>query len=105
MIISGCVIDVWLRDVILGGSSVELLTDRQHHAVSNLDTMRGLAVVVAMGLCGTSQASEYDPRRVNPPVVPFAFEPLQWGAVTPGGLCPMHHSDVNTTICGTMSLA
>jgi hypothetical protein len=49
-------------------------------------------VVVAMGLCGTSQASEYDPRRVNPPVVPFAFEPLQWGAVTPGGLCPIHHT-------------
>ena len=46
-----------------------------------------LAAVVAAGSsAGVQRAgTQADSRRVNAPLIPFALEPLQWGAVTPKG--------------------
>ena len=51
--------------------------------------MRGvllLSLHVLLGCCRIHCASGFaDSARVNPPLVPFALEPLRWGAVSPRG--------------------
>ena len=36
-------------------------------------------------LTGLATAAYADDRRVNPPLVPYALQPLQWGDVSPSG--------------------
>ena len=36
-------------------------------------------------MLATISATQFDPRRVNDPVVPYGLQPLQWGAVSPRG--------------------
>ena len=41
--------------------------------------------VLFLSLLAASSATQFDPRRVNDPVVPYGLQPLQWGAVSPRG--------------------
>jgi hypothetical protein len=42
-------------------------------------------LLVSSSASGRSATYPTDKPRINPPLVPYALEPLRWGSVTPGG--------------------